>query len=120
VVVALSSAARSVGLDLERDVAESKEAEAEILRRVCGTAAERRQATLLRQTAKSPGTLFLSAKEAFFKFQFPLTRAQLDWADVEVNMEDHRFRARAPGRPGVPSGAGIQAVAAGWQASVCY
>lgn len=120
VVVTRSSAARSLGVDLERDITEPEEAEAEIVRRVCGTPSERHQATLLRGTVRSPGTLFLSAKEAFFKFQFPLTRTHLDWADVELSVEDRGFCARTTARASVPSGTGFYAFGAGWLATVCY
>ena len=42
--------------------------------------------TLIHMTA-SPGTLFLAAKEAFFKCQFPITHRRLDWDDVDVTIE---------------------------------
>lgn len=120
VVVARPSAARSIGIDLERDVAEPDVVETEIVRRVCGTESERRQLKTLRRVTNSPGTLFLSAKEAFFKFQFPLTRANLDWTDVEVTFEDRGFQARAPGRGDVSCGTGVVAFGGGWLACICY
>jgi 4'-phosphopantetheinyl transferase EntD len=119
-VIGRSSAVRSLGVDLERDIIEPAETEAEIARRVCGTASERRQASLLRGTVRSPGTLLLSAKEAFFKFQFPLTRTQLDWADVELRVEESQFQARATARTCVPNSTGVFAFAGGWLASVCF
>ena len=120
VTVARSSRTRGLGVDLECHIAESRESEAEIVRRVCVKASERRQAKTLRGATKSPGTLFLSAKEAFFKFQFPLTGTLLSWADVEIIVGDRGFRARAPARSSFPSASGVIVSTGCWLAAVCF
>lgn len=83
VIVASSARLRGVGVDLERDERGSEESS--LVRRVCSSEREQVQLATLAATTPSPGTLFLAAKEAFFKFQFPITRAPLDWDDVEVS-----------------------------------
>jgi 4'-phosphopantetheinyl transferase EntD len=39
-------------------------------------------------------TIFFSAKEAFYKMQFPLTDTYLDFHDVEMDVQDGRYSAR--------------------------
>lgn len=116
VVVALSGAVSALGVDLEIDRDEPDEGE--IQRRVCLTATEQRQAAALRTTAKSPSTLFLSAKEAFFKCQFPLTHKYLDWGDVEVLFDSATFEATVISGGTVPKGQGAIALAGDWIGSM--
>lgn len=95
-VAAMASSSQFVGLGIDLEVDAEDRSEAEILRRVCSTAAERAQAPSLGNKTKSPGTLFLAAKEAFFKCRFAVTHAHLDWADIEVTFGDTSFRATGP------------------------
>jgi 4'-phosphopantetheinyl transferase EntD len=79
-VVARASAARSLGLDAERDVALKASLEED----VC-TPSER--AWLDRQPRSERGRLgilFFSAKEAFYKCQHPITGTFLSFADVDI------------------------------------
>jgi 4'-phosphopantetheinyl transferase EntD len=110
--VARTTVFENVGVDLEFDV--DDRAESELVRRVCVTATERAQAVALRDEMRSPGTFFLAAKEAYFKFQFPMTRTRLDWDEVEVTLlHDHSFHVM---RIGDPSSlvSGVRLVALGW------
>jgi 4'-phosphopantetheinyl transferase EntD len=65
VAVASVAALSSIGIDLELDRVDPDELE--IRRRVCRTASEQDQAQSLELITRSPGTLFLSAKESYFK-----------------------------------------------------
>ena len=80
-----------MGIDVERVTA----ATADIEELVC-TPAERRW--LDAQPAAQRGAnvrLFFSAKEAFYKCQYPLTKTYLDFQDVELAIGDHgTFAAR--------------------------
>ncbi len=81
---------RAVGIDVERDAVLDMELE----EMVC-TAAERDW--IRRQDPDwhgRLGTLFFSAKEAFYKCQHALTKATLDFADVEleVSWREGEFR----------------------------
>lgn len=71
-----------LGVDLELDRVERNEDE--LVKRVCHTAAELRQCRELGNRCCSPATAFLSAKEAFFKLQYPIARMELGWDEVEV------------------------------------
>jgi 4'-phosphopantetheinyl transferase EntD len=73
---------RSVGIDLEEDAP----LERSLLESIC-TAAE--LTWLLRQPDSEQGglaKLLFSAKEAFYKFQYPLTATFLEFQDVEVSL----------------------------------
>lgn len=110
--VARTTLFENVGVDLEFDVEDS--AESELVRRVCATETEREQAAALRDETQSPGTLFLAAKEAYFKFQFPMTRRRLDWDEVEVTLlPDRSFHVMRIGDPATLV-SGIRLVASGW------
>lgn len=88
-VVGRASEFGGVGIDLELDNHET--VEQELVERVCCTDGERQQIVALRAEFRSPATAFLAAKEAFFKLQFPKTRRQLDWCDVEVRFGPNTF-----------------------------
>ena len=87
----------AVGIDLERDLPLDIDLEG----MVCTTSEQawiRRQDPLLRGRL---GKIFFSAKEAFYKCQYGLTRTFLDFADVElkIDMETQTFqvvRVNAP------------------------
>ncbi len=117
VMVASSKKLRSVGVDLEHDRQDS--AEADIVRRVCPNDREQDQATALAASTASPGTLFLAAKEAFYKFQFPLTRTRLDWDDVVVSFSPpDTFSALARNASGMTVAQGTYLVDEGWIVTV--
>jgi 4'-phosphopantetheinyl transferase EntD len=112
VVIATSKKLLGVGVDLERDAQDS--AEADIVRRVCASERERAQSRTFAASFASPGTLFLAAKEAFYKFQFPLTRMRLDWEDVVVSFSPpHSFTALERSAPPIVAH-GAYVVAEGW------
>ncbi len=118
-MVAVGSASRfdGVGVDLELDVVER--GEDEIVRRVCPTPAELSQAVDLQSSCRSPGTLFLAAKEAFFKLQFPLSRARLDWDDVQVTFgAENTFAVSAFHSEVAADARGLFQVAEGWIAAL--
>jgi 4'-phosphopantetheinyl transferase EntD len=99
VVVARQSYARSLGLDIEaiRTLDEG----------IDETILTSRELRVLR--ARPPSRrdgllmLFFSAKEAFYKCQYPVTGAFLDFRDVELDIEEDagRFDAHAL-KPGLP------------------
>jgi 4'-phosphopantetheinyl transferase EntD len=113
VMIASSESVRGVGIDLEHDGPDA--AEAELVRRVCLSEPEHADAKRLAESTASPGTLFLSAKEAFYKFQFPLTRSRLDWDDVVVSFSPpHLFTALAKAVSGTAATRGTYLVGDGW------
>ena len=104
-VVALSSSARALGLDAERDVP----LEPALEPTVC-TPAELRWlgAQPLRERGGLAKLVF-SAKEAFYKCQHAITGAYLDFLDVDlaVNLDAERFEIAAIRRAGTDWG-GVQ------------
>jgi 4'-phosphopantetheinyl transferase EntD len=112
VAVGATSAFAGIGVDLEVDAPDSSEDD--IRRRLCATAAEVEQARALSDVVASPGTLFLSAKEAVFKLEFPLTGEWLDFDDVEVTFAAATFEARRTAGPGVSAVHGVFGLAQGW------
>ncbi len=84
VVVAHTKHLQGIGVDLEL-CTEKREDENEIVGRVCATPDERTAASAMKAACLSPGSVFLAAKEAFFKLQFPVTRMWLDWEGVQVH-----------------------------------
>ena len=75
---------RSIGLDVEIDRRVTADLHGQFL-----TASE--QAALLGMSDNEAGrraTLIFSAKEAFYKCQYPLTSEWLDFADIEVEVPD--------------------------------
>ena len=91
-VVARASEVRSLGLDAELAEPLAPELQERVLTRT-------EQAFLKTLDAGHSGliaTLFFSAKEAFYKCQYPLTQRFLGFQDVEVEFELERngFRAR--------------------------
>lgn len=80
--VASAAALRGIGIDIE----EIERCEAGILAVIC---TERERATLNqlpRSQRLAIGTLIFSAKEAFYKCQFPVTSAWLNFHDIEVHI----------------------------------
>lgn len=113
VMLASAEKLRSVGVDLEPDRQDS--GESNIVQRVCRNDREQEQAMTLASSTVSPGTLFLAAKEAFYKFQYPLTRTRLDWDDVAVAFSPpDAFTALARTTSGMISARGTYLVAEGW------
>jgi 4'-phosphopantetheinyl transferase EntD len=83
VVLAHSSAAAGLGLDLEADLPLQQELE----RLVC-TPAERRWLEAWPDQERGRwGKVFFSAKEAFYKCQYATTRTYLDFLDVELRVD---------------------------------
>jgi len=88
VVVARTTVVRSLGIDAERSSAVHRRlwrqiATGEELRWLEGLPAPR---------APIMASVVFSAKESFFKCQFPLTREWLNFADVTVHIERRGFR----------------------------
>jgi len=119
IAVGSASLFDGVGVDLEVDFVEQDENE--IVRRVCPTPRERSQVVAFQATCQSPGTLFLAAKEAFFKLQFPISRARLDWDQVEVTFHPRNaFTVCAPESMIVAGTEGIFQVTGGWIAVLAF
>jgi 4'-phosphopantetheinyl transferase EntD len=92
VVAARSAEIRAIGIDLDRDAPLDRD----LWESVCSA---RELAWLLTQPATGQGRLarlLFSAKEAFYKFQYPLTGAFLEFGDVEVALPlaPHELLAR--------------------------
>lgn len=83
VVVTSERHARSVGLDVEQD----KTLAPGLIDMIC-TPSERAS---LGTRAERDAIVFFSAKEAFYKCQYPLTKTFLDFRDVELTVD---FEAR--------------------------
>jgi 4'-phosphopantetheinyl transferase EntD len=115
-VVGSSSLFAGVGVDLELDSADT--AEADVMNRVCPSRDERKSAEAARGRVRSLAALCLSAKEAFFKLQFPITGAWLDWEDIEISLATNTFRA---GRTGLPlTHTGLFVAENGWIISAIW
>jgi 4'-phosphopantetheinyl transferase EntD len=95
VVVARSEHVQAVGLDVEQD----KMLAPELIAMIC-TQREREQ---LGAHSERDAIVYFSAKEAFYKCQYPLTKTFLDFADVELDVDLARgvFQARIV-KPNVP------------------
>lgn len=88
-VALLSGAGHAVGLDIEVDRAVTAEMEAIIF-----TEAESAILCSLPTLERSrTATILFSAKEAFYKAQFPLSRSFLDYRDVSATIADGKFEA---------------------------
>lgn len=117
VVVGSASRFEGVGVDLELDLIEP--GEDEIIRRVCATPEELCQVASLRTKCRSPGTLFLSAKEAFFKLQFPASRVWLDWDQIAVTFgSGNTFVVNAHRSAVVTQAGGVFDIVGGWIATI--
>jgi 4'-phosphopantetheinyl transferase EntD len=91
VVAARTTAVRSLGIDAELSTAVHRR-----LWRHIATEEELRWLQGLRPSrAGLMASLLFSAKEAFFKCQFPLTREWLNFADVTTHIERGGFRISA-------------------------
>jgi 4'-phosphopantetheinyl transferase EntD len=101
----------SLGLDLERDVADEP-IESEI-----ASPSELAELGNFTSVCASPATLLLAAKEASYKFQYAVTRTVLTWKDLVVTLSASTFVAevRAPQPIRVR---GVFAVADGWIAAL--
>lgn len=93
-VAARKSLFSSLGIDAEREDAVTRP----LLKWVTGAAEQQQLETRNKSDAVKHATLIFSAKEAFFKCQFPLTRQWVDFLDVSVSIEGDRFRIE-PTRP---------------------
>ena len=95
VVVARLEHCRSLGLDAEQDVPLSEA----LIAKIC-TPAEQ---AFLQDKAERDAIVYFAAKEAFYKCQYPLTKAYLDFQDVELEVDFERatFRGRVV-KPTVP------------------
>jgi 4'-phosphopantetheinyl transferase EntD len=83
VVVAKAADVAGVGLDVEQD----EELRPELERMIC-TPPERAWLDSQPSARRGQlGKLFFSAKEAFYKAQYPLTRAYLDFRDVDLHLD---------------------------------
>ncbi|MEY4576093.1 MAG: hypothetical protein RL701_796 [Pseudomonadota bacterium] len=100
VVVARSEHIQAVGLDVEQD----KLLTPELIAMIC-TEREREQ---LGPNSERDAIVYFSAKEAFYKCQYPLTKTFLDFRDVELDVDFARglFQARVV-KPDVPQPAGL-------------
>jgi 4'-phosphopantetheinyl transferase EntD len=86
---------RSIGLDIETADRVTPDLYGQFL-----TEAERAQlAPLPPDQADGRATLIFSAKEAFYKSQYPVTLEWLDFADIEVGISDGDALTIAPCRP---------------------
>ena len=93
---AAGSSAHVLGLGLDAEA--RHRVGPDLWRRIC-TEEERRQlATLDAVQAAERATLIFSAKEAFYKAQYPLTRQWLNFTDVTVHVEAGHFDV-VPQRP---------------------
>lgn len=89
--VGTKSAVASIGIDLEVDAAVRRELWRNVLLPSEQAWVETRSPA---EQARWATTIF-SAKEAFYKFQYPLTRQWLDFTDVEITFADAgRFSVR--------------------------
>jgi 4'-phosphopantetheinyl transferase EntD len=119
VVAAERSTTDAIGVDLELDVVERDEEE--ILARTCPSPEELSQVAGLRSSCCSPGTLFLAAKEAFFKLQFPITRSWLAWDDVRVTFgPSNTFAVHAHCLSVSARVRGVVQVAGGWLSALAF
>jgi 4'-phosphopantetheinyl transferase EntD len=90
-IVARSSHCRSLGVDLEPD----EPLESKLWRRILTPSERQRLDARQPETRGRLARLVFSAKECFYKCQYPLTRRFLGFQDVEVELgpEADRFRA---------------------------
>lgn len=89
-LVGSSSTFTAIGIDVETPCAVPRRLWADIF-----TASEQvALGELAAERRDKAATLMFSAKEAFFKFQFPRTRQRLDFADIEVCLD--RWENRQP------------------------
>jgi 4'-phosphopantetheinyl transferase EntD len=95
VAVAPRGAIVGLGVDVESDEAVSPA----LFPRVLGPAEHAWLLARPEPQRRALATVFFSAKEAVYKAQFPLTRARLGFADVELVLDPARasFAARVPG-----------------------
>lgn len=80
-VVAPTSLLRGVGIDAERE----KDLEPELVQMICTS--KERAFLARRQTSARDTVVYFSAKEAFYKCQYPLTGLFLDFLSVELELD---------------------------------
>ena len=87
-VVARHGAIEALGIDCE--VIES--VGADLWERICTPAEQARLAQLPQAQARQQAALIFAAKEAFYKCQFPVSRAWVGFEDVTIEISAGRFR----------------------------
>jgi 4'-phosphopantetheinyl transferase EntD len=110
-VSARSTQFASIGVDLERDALEPT-----LTDEIC-LPEEAAELGALRDSCDHPLALVFSAKEAFFKCQYPITRRFLRWRDVAVTFGAGQFTVSVHGRP-EPCLVGRFGAAEGWVATL--
>jgi 4'-phosphopantetheinyl transferase EntD len=105
VALARSELIHGVGLDVEED----RHLDPELVDAICTP--DERRLLAMRGRARQDAIVYFSAKEAFYKCQFPLTGTFLDFRDVvlDVDFERGTFRAGVL-RPLLPHHAALEAV----------
>jgi 4'-phosphopantetheinyl transferase EntD len=90
---------RGIGLDAERAI--TRASRADIMRRVATDPEAEWLAALEEEEQALGAALLFSAKEAFYKCQFPLTREFLNFTDLDLEIEASRL---GPGTGGAQLG----------------
>jgi 4'-phosphopantetheinyl transferase EntD len=79
---------RSVGIDAAREGSVGED----LWREICSPLELKWLHGLTTDTARTAASIIFSAKEAFYKAQFPLTGEWLDFHDVQISIDDRGFR----------------------------
>lgn len=88
---------RGLGLDAERSITRTSRAE---IMRLVATPSEMAWLAALPERDQALGAaLLFSAKEAFYKCQFPLTRQLLDFSDLELRLDARDLEPQPAGGP---------------------
>ena len=92
-VAARDTQVLALGLDAEV----RRRVQPQLWRRICTAEECHWLAQLSADQAAEHATVIFSAKEAFYKAQYPLTRQWLNFTDVSLLVEGSRFRVQAQG-----------------------
>lgn len=90
-VVASTAELRALGVDAEP----AARVKPELWRRICTPAELKMLQSRDLQSAAAAATLIFSAKEAFYKCQYTLTREWLGFADISVTIDAEHFTVQA-------------------------
>ncbi|HEY6453729.1 MAG TPA: 4'-phosphopantetheinyl transferase superfamily protein [Steroidobacteraceae bacterium] len=90
-VVAPTRQVRALGLDAEPE----RSVKPDLWRRICTAEELAMLQAQDEQSAQATATLIFSAKEAFYKCQYTLTRQWLGFADISVSIDADHFSVRA-------------------------